>query len=151
MKNPFWILLLLGSTILSCGQKKAAKTTTENTPQQTDFIWLPISKNDSVKFRGFSTRYFNKGKDSVIFAHYETELYKKQEDAENPLFKKQSILVLKALSEKTSLPDTIYIQAKGTQNGTFIKKSSDFNILAGFDGEEWKISDGEKWKSRADY
>ena len=151
MKNAVWISLFSILIIIGCGKNKNTKTTSENVSQQKDFIWITLQNNDSIKFKGFSTRYFNKGQDSVIFAHYETHLYNNQEDSKNPMFKKKSILVLSALSEKASLPDTMYIQAKGTKSGAFIKNSIDFNIFAGFDGKEWKISDENKWKSLADY
>ncbi len=147
------LTLFFGLILVACGQEnsKTGKKKTENNSQKMDFFWLTISEKDSVKFKGFSTRFFNDGKDSVVFGHYITDLYKKQEDAENPMFKRQSILVLKALAEKTKLPDTMYVQAMGIKNGTFIKKSTNFNILAGYNGTEWKVGVGNKWYSFDDF
>ncbi len=148
MKKPLLLLSFL-LIFIACRQEtsNSEKVVENEKTEQSDFMWLSVSDKDSVKFMGFSTRVFNQGRDSVVFAHYVTDLYESKEDAKNPLFKKQSILVLKALSEKANLPDSMYVQAKGISKGTLIKKTSDFNIFSGFDGIEWHIKDGEIWKT----
>jgi len=152
MKNTFQVLLIT-LIIVACGQEntKNGERSIESESQQTDFVWLQITANDSVKFKGFSTRYFNQGKDSVLFAHYVTNLYSSSEDSKNPLFRKQSIQVLNALSKKAKLPDSMYIQAVGEKSGSFIKNSSDYNIFSGFDGKKWSISVEGKWYTIDDF
>ena len=152
MNKPI-LLLSFALIFIGCRQKtpNSKKNVENEKAEQSSFMWLSVSVKDSVKFIGFSTRVFNQGRDSVVYAHYETDLYKSIEDAKNPLFKKQSILVLNALSENANLPDTMYVQAKGISKGTLIKKNSDFNIFSGFDGTEWHIKDGEIWKTIKDF
>lgn len=147
------LLLFFGLALVACGQENSnnSKKEMKNNVQQTDFTWLLVSEKDSVKFKGFSTRFFNNGQDSIVFGHYSTDLYRKSEDAKNPRFKKQSILVLNALTEKTKLPDTLYIQAMGVKNKAIIRKSVDYNILAGYNGTQWKVSIGEKWYALDDF
>lgn len=145
--------LFFGLIFMASGQEnlKTSIKSTKNVLQQKDFIWLQVSEKDSVKFKGFSTRFFNSGMDSVIFGHYITDLYQKLEDVKSPKFKKQSILVIKALAEKNKLPGTLFIQAMGVKNGTFIRKSTDFNILARNNGIEWKVKVNKKWYSLNDF
>ncbi|NHF61629.1 hypothetical protein FK220_019950 [Flavobacteriaceae bacterium TP-CH-4] len=152
MKKTLQVLLIT-SIIIACGDEnsKNAERSSEIESQQTDFLWLQISENDSVKFKGFSFRYFNQGKDSVLFAHYVTDLYSSFEDSKNPLFRKQSIQVLDALSKNAKLPDSMYVQAVGEQSGAFIKTGSNFNIYSGFDGNEWSVSIDGKWFSITDF
>ncbi|WP_299887155.1 hypothetical protein [uncultured Lacinutrix sp.] len=144
MKLILLILLFISYGSTSCQTKPSTKLISYKTETaQKDFLWLKLADSDSVKFKGYSIKVYNQGRDSVLFAHYITKLYKSKKDVENLLFKKQSILVLEALALKTNLPDTMFVQAKGLKKESVIRKSTDFNIMAVFNKNEWQIKDGQ--------
>ena len=148
------LLILLFVLILgACGQIKSNNNEKEleaDSTQDSSF-WVPLSENDSIKYLRSTQRVFNQGKDSIMFIHYVTGLYNTRKDADNPKFKKQALKLINRISKEVKLPDTLYLQAMGNQNGSIVKKRTDFNILAGNNEGEWTIKDGEIWKSLKDF
>ena len=152
MRKPYLILfvtLILGA----CGQEKSKSEVreSESSSNPDNSFWVPLSESDSVKYIQSTSRVFNQGRDSVMFVHYATDLYKTAEDASNPAFKKQSLELLNLLAQATDLPDTLYLQAMGIKSEGLIKKSTDFNILSARGETEWTIKDGEEWRSLSDF
>ena len=148
-----YLILLIAFALIACGQEKPKNGTSkleENSSQDSSF-WVPISESDSVKYIRSTSRKFNQGKDSVMFIHYATDLYKVAEDASNPKFKKQSLELLNIVAQAVNLPDTLYLQAMGVKSDGIIKKSTDFNILAARNGTKWIINDEGIWKSLTDF
>ena len=148
-----YLILLIAFAFIGCGQEKPKNGTLkleENSSQDSSF-WVPLSESDSVIYIRSTSRKFNRGKDSVMFIHYVTDLYKVAEDASNPKFKKQSLELLNIVAQAVNLPDTLYLQAMGVKSDGIVKKSTDFNILAARNGTKWIINDEGIWKSLTDF
>jgi hypothetical protein len=148
-----YLIIFFSLLIGACGREKSKNETSqsENNSSQDSSFWVPLSENDSVKYIRSTSRKFNQGRDSVMFIHYVTNLYKVAEDASNPKFKKQSLELLNIVAQAVNLPDTLYLQAMGVKSDGIIKKSTDFNVLAARNGDEWIINDDGTWKSLTDF